>query len=1059
MRAIGFQLRAELRVRWRSWLALAVLAGLLGGVLAATLACARRTESVVARYRRSSLAADVIVGNGGDFGNQGLDLARVRRLPQVAASHRGMLLDATVHSRSGADVSTWVKVEVNPGSRGDEAIDRPRLLAGRRPRADRPDEAVADRSALARLGVAPGERVRIRIQEGRLARPGPTAIIRIVGVRADLLSQGSITFVTVTPAFYRRYGGRQMALAAPRNAVKVRLRLGSRDVPAFQREVERLAQGRDFQFTPEDLEAAKLQSGFHLLAQTLRVVAALGAVALLLLLAQAIARTIELETRRHPVLIALGMTRTQLAQLMLARVALLVRPPSRTGHARALAADACRSRPRLRAAPRCRGRPAGSRNRRRPRTRRRSGAWAARRRARPSRVARSRSSRRRSGGRQACKGRAAADLRRRDPHGRRRHALGDGDPLAGHHERGHHRGRRGRRDAHAVREPRSPARDAAAVGHHVGLRELPGARNRARRRHGPVLDPAIGAASFGEEAVLSIGARRIGVAAFDPIKGALAPTVLAGRAPRALGQVMLGARTFDAIHASLGEPIRLRRAGRSVRLTVVGRGVLPETDFLTLGEGAAMRFGTLKRLVPGAFRSRLLLRIAPGADREAVLERLERTYFMARPGLPRQVLISRASVACRSPLRSSSRSRPPGRSCARSCSRSTPGAGSSRSSRRSAYAGAGGRDRGLAGDDDRRRRRSRRPADRRRGRSLGVEPRRRPPGGGAGDRDADPGHADGRPRGVAARERGGCRAGPPRRADAAGGRPAGGVSWCGRSAWSCARSSADVARVVPPRADGRTHGRGCDRDGGLRAAYGHCAGPVSLLQPGARRVRRHRPDVGLQALSLAGIRRLPQVRAVSRGVLPNADVLRGGGGDVDAPVQLEVLPDPDGLEVVDRPKLLAGRLPTPGHPDEVVADARAMRTAHLALGDTLTVRLRLGRRAVARTPIALRIVGVRPDMSPEEAGSFVSATPGSFYRAHGGSRIAVAALRNALKVRLWHGTADVPAFERGAERLAHGHDFQFTPFDVGARTMQSGLHLQAQRSGPQRSSASPRCGC
>ena len=323
MRAIGFQLRAELRVRWRSWLALAVLAGLLGGVLAATLACARRTESVVARYRRSSLAADVIVGNGGDFGNQGLDLARVRRLPQVAASHRGMLLDATVHSRSGADVSTWVKVEVNPGSRGDEAIDRPRLLAGRRPRADRPDEAVADRSALARLGVAPGERVRIRIQEGRLARPGPTAIIRIVGVRADLLSQGSITFVTVTPAFYRRYGGRQMALAAPRNAVKVRLRRGSRDVPAFQREVERLAQGRDFQFTPEDLEAAKLQSGFHLLAQTLRVVAALGAVALLLLLAQAIARTIELETRRHPVLIALGMTRTQLAQLMLARVALI----------------------------------------------------------------------------------------------------------------------------------------------------------------------------------------------------------------------------------------------------------------------------------------------------------------------------------------------------------------------------------------------------------------------------------------------------------------------------------------------------------------------------------------------------------------------------------------------------------------------------------------------------------------------------------------------------------------------------------------------------------------
>ena len=640
MRAIGFQLRAELRVRWRSWLALAVLAGLLGGVLAATLACARRTESVVARYRRSSLAADVIVGNGGDFGNQGLDLARVRRLPQVAASHRGMLLDATVHSRSGADVSTWVKVEVNPGSRGDEAIDRPRLLAGRRPRADRPDEAVADRSALARLGVAPGERVRIRIQEGRLARPGPTAIIRIVGVRADLLSQGSITFVTVTPAFYRRYGGRQMALAAPRNAVKVRLRRGSRDVPAFQREVERLAQGRDFQFTPEDLEAAKLQSGFHLLAQTLRVVAALGAVALLLLLAQAIARTIELETRRHPVLIALGMTRTQLAQLMLARVALIgcagalvavpvtlaLSPLTPVGRARdyephpGAAADlravatgvalalVVAAAPGLLAAARAR-------------------------RASPARA--------QAGGAAAADKLARAGLPPTCVAGIRMAGAGTRSATATPSRATMSVG------IIAVAVAAATLTLSASLGHLLVTPRLSGMtwdyasyQGLGTERDAAMVrsDPTIGAASFGEEAVLSIGARRIGVAAFDPIKGALAPTVLAGRAPRALGEVMLGARTFDAIHARLGEPIRLRRAGRSVRLTVVGRGVLPETDFLTLGEGAAMRFGTLKRLVPGAFRSRLLLRIAPGADREAVLERLERTYFMARPGLPRQVL-------------------------------------------------------------------------------------------------------------------------------------------------------------------------------------------------------------------------------------------------------------------------------------------------------------------------------------------------------------------------------------------------------------------------------------
>ena len=157
------------------------------------------------------------------------------------------------------------------------------------------------------------------------------------------------------------------------------------------------------------------------------------------------------------------------------------------------------------------------------------------------------------------------------------------------------------------------------------------------------------------------------------------------------------------------------------------------------------------------------------------------------------------------------------------------------------------------------------------------------------------------------------------------------------------------------------------------------------------------------------------------------------------------------------PSCWRGGFPHPATPTRSSRTARAMRTARLALGDTLTVRLRLGRRAVAGHPSpAHRRRQARhvPRRRPEASSA---RRPGRFYRAHGGPRIADAALRNSLKVRLWHGTADAPAFERGAERLAHGHDFQFTPFDVGARTMQSGLHLQAQallgRSDPRRSRA------
>ena len=47
-------LRADLRRRWREWLALAVLVGALGGVVLAVLAGARRTEVAYERFLEAS---------------------------------------------------------------------------------------------------------------------------------------------------------------------------------------------------------------------------------------------------------------------------------------------------------------------------------------------------------------------------------------------------------------------------------------------------------------------------------------------------------------------------------------------------------------------------------------------------------------------------------------------------------------------------------------------------------------------------------------------------------------------------------------------------------------------------------------------------------------------------------------------------------------------------------------------------------------------------------------------------------------------------------------------
>jgi len=56
MRAVRFELRAELARRWRTWVALALAAGLLGGLVAAALAAGRRTDSVV-RVKLAAMSA------------------------------------------------------------------------------------------------------------------------------------------------------------------------------------------------------------------------------------------------------------------------------------------------------------------------------------------------------------------------------------------------------------------------------------------------------------------------------------------------------------------------------------------------------------------------------------------------------------------------------------------------------------------------------------------------------------------------------------------------------------------------------------------------------------------------------------------------------------------------------------------------------------------------------------------------------------------------------------------------------------------------------------------
>src|SRR5439155_26966075 len=75
--------RAELHSRWRTWLTLAVLAGIAGGLVLAGMAAARRTDSALARHREAYRFPDAtaVFSNSASRST----IAQVAALPQVQA--------------------------------------------------------------------------------------------------------------------------------------------------------------------------------------------------------------------------------------------------------------------------------------------------------------------------------------------------------------------------------------------------------------------------------------------------------------------------------------------------------------------------------------------------------------------------------------------------------------------------------------------------------------------------------------------------------------------------------------------------------------------------------------------------------------------------------------------------------------------------------------------------------------------------------------------------------------------------------------------------------------
>jgi FtsX-like permease family len=662
MTAVAIRLRAEFRARWQSWMGVALIAGVLGGLVLAAFAAAERAESALDRLLEGKHPQDVHIAKGFVFQNFDLDFDRIERLPQVARVARDRPLAALIRTNSGEQMYGGHEESVIPLASPDgsqlRALNRPKLLAGRLPDPRSRDEILVDEKALDILGLKVGDTVRVRFIWRRLlgtdkvdfsadperARVGPLAELRIVGEMARPGSDDWSGELRVPPGVYRANGG--AALGSFQEILNVQLRRGEADIPAFRAAVDRIAGRRDFFFAPTAADRTKLQRSIDLEARALRVAGAFGALAVLILLAQALMRQAHHAAADYPTLRALGMSRAQLILVGLGRAGLVAAVVATVAVLVAVALSSLA--------------PIGRARSLEPRpgidfdgpvlaagaaliflAALAAGALAA---ARTALAAGAPSSPVSIGARAGTltpiglPPAMLAGIRLAFARGPGTQGAAAGTILAG--------------AIAAVAVAAAALTFSASLGKLLTTpslygqswdyeapfdpRDVPKLRDRGRI---PGLPPGrwLSGAAVGASSRLEVGGKLVGVHAYDDVKGRVPPTVVEGRAPTRPGEILLARKTLDALDLQIGDSVEIRRGARAAAMRVVGLGVVPEGEWVKFGEGAALTFEGFKRVVPDAILFQVHLNVASGEEHEAGMTRLERQYDWPGPARPSSI--------------------------------------------------------------------------------------------------------------------------------------------------------------------------------------------------------------------------------------------------------------------------------------------------------------------------------------------------------------------------------------------------------------------------------------
>jgi ABC-type antimicrobial peptide transport system permease subunit len=679
MTTVWFALRADVRRRWPALLSLAVLLGLIGGVVLTAAAGARRTDTAYPRLLRWANATQVdIVPGGTGFTGYYTALAR---LPHIAAMTTLGIYNFTVSPRNPA----MVNVMSSPDGAMGVSVDRAKVLAGRLYDPAVRGQAMVDQQLASLEHLTPGGTLHLYgVPSAPSGAPeyskAVTLTYRVTAIVVfddeivptgtnNALPTALLSWPFAAPAVAGELGGG--------DAAAVRLTPGA-SLTAFTRAADTLAKryagtqaspgtgGNIITINLSD-QANATERAIRPEAIALAVFAGLAGLIALAVIGQLLARQLALDAAEFPVLRALGVRRAALIALSLARLALVTVTGAVVAVAVAVAASplmpigparlaepnpgvevnlailgagfaaiallplAAVVPPALRAARQAHG-PIGA-------------AEPAVRQSRPSRLAAALT---RAG---SVTGGAGVTMAFEPGHGRT--AVPVRSALAG--------------SVIAVAALAAAAVFGASL---IGLVSTPhdygqnwqqevdfnfGTATGAQGAQLAKATPALSGYAAGDYGQLTIAGRIVPAIGLDPVRGSGYLTLLAGRAPAATDEIALGEQTLRAIGARIGQTIQVTvnqvitsGPGIPYRMRITGVAVLPAFSRGSfsptgLGTGAVLPAGVLSRGVTAAGTGSpctpsetcynfFLLRYKPGTDLAAEAARI--TAVLLKSGCP-----------------------------------------------------------------------------------------------------------------------------------------------------------------------------------------------------------------------------------------------------------------------------------------------------------------------------------------------------------------------------------------------------------------------------------------